>query len=144
MRLKWPGSFETLSKVCNQIQREVCSYLWHHGNFRICFEDMSRFFDTFHSDATNRIKSLGIDVTAERSEGDDWDAAQIAEYLRPLCQEGRLQRVVIRGDPRVGELYPFTQYMECNVVARYLRNVELTPREVGRTILVEHCWYHEI
>lgn len=34
--------------------------------------------------------------------------------------------------------------MECNVVARYLRNVELTPREVGRTILVEHCWYHEI
>jgi hypothetical protein len=120
--------------------------MWQHGNFYICAENLSRFFGSFHKHATNRIKSLDIDVTTEESEGGNWDAMQIADYLRPLCQEARLQRVVIHTVVGYEGNSPWDwhkSYMQCDQIARYLRNTYLAPKNVGRVILVEHRWHRD-
>jgi hypothetical protein len=119
--------------------------MWQHGNFHISVDSLSPFFETFHKEATNRIQSLDIDVTY----ADSWtsDEMQIAEYLRPLCQEGRLQRVVISGDLNVYQDRRLCDVREsnlrCDEVAQHLKNSYLAPSKVGRAITVEHHWDYE-
>jgi hypothetical protein len=144
VRLKWPGSFEPLSEVCDHIQQEVCSYLWHHGDFFICLNDMSQFFRTFHKGSTYRIRSLTVDVAWKISHGTRWDTRQIAKYLHPLFQEGNLQRVVIHGQFGYKDDDWNAWYMQCDKISRQLRDIELTPENVGRVIIIKHRWYdHE-
>ena len=143
VRLNWPGNFDSLSRVCDQIQRELCSYMWHHGDFYIDFNDMSQFFRSFPKDSTYRIRSLIIDVAWKASHGELWDTTQIAKHLLPLCQEGRLQRIVIRGQFGYPEDSWNVWYMQCDKIAQRLRDVELTPENVVRVILAKHHWYDD-
>lgn len=144
VRLKWPSNFKPLSEVCDQIQREVCSYMWHHGDFYIRFKNLSRLFESFNRDSTNRIRSLGVDVLLQESQGEYLDGMQISHYLRTLCREGRLQHVVIHGQSRYKEDNP-TQwpkyFMQCYEIAQRLRDVDMAPKNFDQAIVIEHCWY---
>lgn len=117
--------------------------MWHHGDFYIDFKDMSHFFRSFPKGSTYRIRSLIIDVAWKASHGELWDTTQIAKHLLPLCQEGRLQRIVIRGQFGYPEDSWNVWYMQCDKIAQRLRDVELTPENVGRVVLVKHRRYDD-
>ena len=87
-----------LTQINYQIREEVCSYILDHGTFHVKFEHLSHFDQYLENEKKNRICSVVIDVAYQkRSRFALGDAMTVTTYLGPLCNEGKLNHIVVSG-----------------------------------------------
>jgi hypothetical protein len=86
--------YKDLSQTNRQLRGEVQSYLLDHGMFHIKYKDLD-LIDTAREKML-RISSVAIDITSASYKTDA--APAIARMLLPLCKEGRLRKVFIKGN----------------------------------------------
>lgn len=91
------SSHIALTQISRQIRKEVCSYILDHGTIYVRLEHLPDVCYYLKDDIKNRICSLVIDVSYQMESPEMDDASQIAIYLSPLCEEGRLNSIVVMG-----------------------------------------------
>jgi hypothetical protein len=93
----------------------------------------------------NRIKSLVIDVSDRMTNGIENDAEFIADCLRPLCRNGRLQNIKVQTRGwlihELGES-PNRWCTRPDEIMEVLRS-KLDLNTVGKDVLIEANWIYD-
>ena len=106
-----------LTQISSEIRKEVCSYILDHGTFYVWIEDLPVFCSYLEDEKKNRICTLVIDVIYQKPSTERNDASQIVEHLSPLCEGGRLSRIVVMGS--YGYIYPC--YIQPDVLVEQIK-----------------------
>ena len=125
--------YQALGQTSSQLRGEVQSYLLDHGMFYVKYFDLvCRSFDR---EKMLRVSSVELDITYASCKVDV--APKIVGKLAPLCREGRLRKILIKGvyfewksDPLFYHVYR-EQAMDLVAKLGSMLNVETVGRDVS-------------
>jgi hypothetical protein len=89
-----------------------------HGTLYFHHQELNSVHFNFLRKKILRIESLALDITNEPYDGDT--AALIARKLTPLCKEGRLRRIIIKG---VYGVWEFEAWSDSSAYCTQTRNL---------------------
>jgi hypothetical protein len=101
--------YKDLSQTNRQLRGEVHSYLLDHGMFHIKYKDLDLIDRSSARETMLRISNVALNITSASSKTDA--APAIARTLLPLCKEGRLRKVFIKGNYGEWNLNPLKYHV---------------------------------
>jgi hypothetical protein len=123
-RTVYTSEYIALSHTSRQLRGEVQSYLLDHGMFHIKYKNLDLVDRSSAREMMLRISSVAIDITSASYKTDA--APAIARMLLPLCKEGRLRKVFIKGN--YGDYH--AHVMDLVAKLSSMMNVETTGHDV--------------
>jgi hypothetical protein len=88
--------YSVLLQLSRQVRKEVFSYLLDHAKFYVKYQDLSGLCRRF--EGAERISTLAIDLRSRVMHGQTYNVDWMIKKLSPLCENGNLQRVLIKAE----------------------------------------------
>jgi hypothetical protein len=85
-----------LFQVSRQVREEAFSYLLEHAKFYVQYQDLGGLCRRWKG--ADRISTLAIDIRSCVMHGQPCHVEWMIKQLSPLCENGNLQRVLVKGD----------------------------------------------